>query len=210
MLAECPVWVESGHWLGHALAMASNRALRVSLASFIASFACFATFDVTSVRGSDFPIRPLPAPGQDNRMRIYASVAGNHALWVDLSSHDPELTAPQIPCIIAIDRLTKSGPRRLARSVLHVAATYSWGHLVSYSSDSFQLPRGESDIVVRDEGCPSDYSFQGGAMYVFHYSPVILSFRFLLKWLAYAFSAVAFGALAYGSITARRGAKGNG
>jgi hypothetical protein len=187
--------------------MVSNRPMRLSLLGLALSFACFAMFDATSSRPSEFPSLPLPAPGLDAWMNTYASVGGKHELWVDVAVRDADSAfnvGEPIKCLIGVYQLTKSGPIRLAHSTLRVAATYPWGHLVSYSSEAFQLAPGETTIQVRNEGCAAGSAFQGGMMYLYHPSPVTFSLRFLWKLLGYALGLCSMSILAYGYAAARR------
>ena len=198
--------MESGHCVGHGSRMVSRRLMRFSLLALILSFACFAMSDATTSRLSEFPTLPLPPPGLDARMNVYASVGGPHELWVDVAAaHDDTLTlndAGRIDCIIGIYEATRSGPVRLARSTLRAAASYAWGHLVSYSSADFQLPPGEAVIQVRNEGCAAGSVFQGGMMYLHHPAPVTFPLSLLWNVLAYGLGLCSICVLAMGFIAA--------
>jgi hypothetical protein len=183
--------------------MVSSRLVRFSLLALLLSFACFAMSDVTRPRPSEFPSLPLPPPGLDARMNAYASVGGQHELWVDVAAHDDTLTlddAGRIDCMIGIYEATGTGPVRLARSTLRTAASYPWGHLAIYSSADFQLPAGDAIIQVRNEGCAAGSAFQGGMMYLHHPAPVTVSPGFLWDVLAYGLGLCSICVLAVGFV----------
>jgi hypothetical protein len=196
--------MESGHDVGQGERMVSSHLMRFSLLALILSFACFAMSDATRSRPSEFPTLPLPPPGLDARMTVYASVGGLHELWVDVAAgHEDALAlndAGRIDCIIGIYEVTRSGPVMLARSTLRTAASYRWGHLVSYSSEDFQLPPGEAIIQVRNEGCAAGSAFQGGMMYLHHPAPVTFPLGFLWNVLAYGLGLCSICVLAVGFI----------
>jgi len=190
--------------------MISSRLMRVSLLALVLSFACFAMSDPTWSRPSEFPTLPLPPPGRDVRMNVYASVGGRHELWVDVAApdaagHDAVALndAGRIDCTIGIYEATRAGPVRLARSTLRIAADYSWGHLVIYRSEDFPLPRGEAIIQVRNEGCAAGSAFQGGMMYLHHPAPVTFSLRFLWNILGYGLGLFSICILTVGFISVR-------
>jgi len=182
--------------------MGSSRPTRFSLVALILSFVCFAMFDATASRPSEFPTLPLPPPGLDARMEVYASVEGQHELWVAVAARDAAAPndAGRIDCSIGIYETTGSGSVRLARSTLRSAASYPWGHWVIYRSQDFWLPEGEAIIQVRNEGCAAGSAFQGGMMYLYHPAPVTISLHFLWKVLGYGLGLCSICILAVGFI----------